>query len=267
MQSIDDLRHLEPQAEIKSAQSRLVADMVVESLAEEAHKLKLEETQQPFVYSITSLLARLRTNEEFSADKLIEALSQIRNGLILSLKDLKFAYIPPSHDQYFEQDQLFGEKVNSNFSSVRDEIRDAGNCLAADLGTAAVFHLMRVAEKGMKVVLKDRQIIVVQNKPTDLLDWKTIGDGMDQAIEAINNWPNSLGLAKTQALEFYGGVKSEFLGFKDAWRNHVMHDRKKYSFDEAKGILSHVERLMKLLAERMAEHSYTPLVWTEKEIK
>ena len=54
---------------------------------------------------------------------------------------------------------------------------------------------MRIAEKGIKAVLKDRQITVVNGKPVELLEWKSFIDGLDQANAAIANWPNTLGLA------------------------------------------------------------------------
>ena len=160
---------------------------------------------------------------------------------------------------------MFGEKVYDNFPSTRQELKEAANCLAVDLPTAAVFHLMRISETGMRVLLEDRQI--TPKKPFDLQTWQELLNELETEIRKINDWPNTLGLAKTQAQEFYNNAKAELYGFKDAWRNHVMHNRKRYSFDEAKGVLDHVERFVRALAERISEGTYTPLVWTEKEIK
>jgi hypothetical protein len=235
---------------------------------DEIYKLKfLEIGAETEVFRIQALNGRLESGDKFTRDVLKTELKNIRQDLVLRLMKLKFAYIPAPNDKYFEQPKLFGELVYDKFPSAIEEIKDAGNCLAADLGTAAVFHLMRVAEKGIKTVLRDRQILTVQNKPIEMLDWKTIGDGLTQATDAINQWPGTLGLAKTQAQEFYNGIKNEFYGFKDAWRNHVMHDRKRYSFDEAKGISTHVERFMQTLAGRISEIECLPLIWTEAQIR
>ena len=62
----------------------------------------------------------------------------------------KFAFIKPSLSAYFEQEQLFGKDVHEKIPKARQDIKESGNCLAAELHTAAVFHLMRVAEHGLR---------------------------------------------------------------------------------------------------------------------
>jgi len=74
------------------------------------------------------------------------------DGLITSLREelnnRYCAFIPCEKLQYFEQEMLFGLEVCLTFGEAQEDIKDAGNCLAADLNTAAVFHLMRVVEYG-----------------------------------------------------------------------------------------------------------------------
>lgn len=86
-----------------------------------------------------------------------------------------------------------------------------------------------------------------------------------QGWEDIRNWPSRLGLAKSQAHEFYNGVLSESRGFKDAWRNHVMHSRRDYEADEAKGVKAHVQRFLQALAVRLSEDKRTPKIWQEAD--
>ena len=42
-------------------------------------------------------------------------------------------------------------------------------------------------------------------------------------------------------------------GFRDAWRNHVMHTRAEYSREDASAVLSHVKRLLQTLAVHIKE--------------
>jgi hypothetical protein len=70
------------------------------------------------------------------------------------LAQRKLVFIPPNLVEYLEQEKLFGDAVYENFPSARGDIRDAGNCLAAGLNTAAVFHLMRVVELGLRALAK-----------------------------------------------------------------------------------------------------------------
>jgi hypothetical protein len=213
-----------------------------------------------------SMKMRIEQGHPYTAAEMLAELTLLMQTMIQELAKRKLACIPPPHDQFFQQEKLFGESVFQAFPSVDAEIKAAGNALAADLGTAAVFYLMRIAERGMRVLAWDRRVSVVRNKPLELQQWKDILDGVQAKVDLIVNWPNTLGLAKTQAEEFYNGALGEFRGFKDAWRNHVMHDRRSYSFDEAKAIMTHVERFMKTLATRISESKRTPLRWTKKQV-
>jgi hypothetical protein len=85
----------------------------------------------------------------------------------------KFAFIGPDFAPYCEQEKLFGEEVYNSFEVARREIKDAGNCLAADLGTAAVFHLMRTAEFGMRALAQERHV-KIKNRQLDYADWQTL---------------------------------------------------------------------------------------------
>src|SRR5208282_5491043 len=91
-------------------------------------------------------------SEELSKAALKELLEQIYQTFYLKLDQMKFAYIPAPNDKYFERDDMFGAKVYDRFPPARDDIKDAGNCYAASLYTACVFHLMRVAELGLRAI-------------------------------------------------------------------------------------------------------------------
>jgi len=183
----------------------------------------------------------------------------IRNDL----ESCKFVYVPASHESFFEQDKLFGEPVYDKFKSARDDLKCAGNCLAADLHTAAVFHLMRVAERGIRVLAYDRRVRFNKG-PIEMQDWKAIIDQLQNEISKIGNWMKSP--QRAQAEEFYNTALSEFRGFKDAWRNHVMHARRDYGPEDVSSVFSHVNRFMRLLSTRISETERTPLTWTKKQI-
>ena len=74
------------------------------------------------------------------------------------IKEKHFAFIPPEKAVFFEKADLFAEAVNRAFPGAAPEIKDAGNCLATDLHTAAVFHLIRAAEHGMRALAKHLKI-------------------------------------------------------------------------------------------------------------
>ncbi len=118
----------------------------------------------------------------------------------------------------------------------------------------------------MRILAWDRRVKFKDGAPLEMQGWEDIIRAVEGEVLNIKNWPNRLGLAKSQAHEFYNGALSEFRGFKDAWRNHVMHSRKDYDANEAKGVKTHVHRFLQALAVRLSESHRTPRVWGKKQI-
>src|SRR5262249_8731011 len=74
------------------------------------------------------------------------------------LKKKHFVFIPDKYGDALEKPDLFGEQVSIKFPSALRDIRDAAYCRAVGLNTAAVFHLMRVAERGMRALAKTLRV-------------------------------------------------------------------------------------------------------------
>jgi hypothetical protein len=169
--------------------------------------------------------------------------------------DHKFVHLSKRTSEYFENGELFSPNVAQRFPSAVRDITDAGNCIALELSTAAVFHLMRVVECGMRSFAVHLGLlkVVVDRKtrkeiPLEYSDWERI---LNQLPEKVEQKVESLarGQAKQKAQEFYYPALKEISGFKEAWRNHVMHARAEYNTQDAIAVLSHVNRFMKDLAE------------------
>lgn len=84
----------------------------------------------------------------FSA--LDEDFREIHHCIGEGLMAIQFIIVERSKADFWERDELFGAAVNSAFASARLDIKEAGNCLALELNTAAVFHLMRVVELSLR---------------------------------------------------------------------------------------------------------------------
>ena len=69
-----------------------------------------------------------------------------------------FLYVRPNCTVLVDHSQAFGKAVADAFPTARDDIREAGNCLAADCATAAIFHLMRAAEVALRALARDRSV-------------------------------------------------------------------------------------------------------------
>ena len=165
------------------------------------------------------------------------------------MEDVIFGFIPAAHAPYFQNKELFGAKVNSNFSSAAKDIKDAGNCYANSNYTASVFHLMRTLEIALHVLAKSLNITFPA--AIELGNWKNRIDKIDAAIKALEQLPKSA--QKSEDLQFYSEAAKEFRYFKDAWRNHVAHSRQDYDVHDASKIMEHVKDFMQHLATRLQE--------------
>lgn len=174
------------------------------------------------------------------------------DGLITSLREelnnRYCAFIPCKKLKYFEQKWPFGLEVCLAFGNAHQDIIDAGNCLAADLNTAAVFHLMRVVEYGLRALAVKLKVSAAKGKPIEYATWGRIIPALNKMIETIDKKSNKT--KKEQAdLDFYRLALNDCNIFKDFWRNDVMHTRGNYNETEALDVYDRVEKFMQGLVK------------------
>lgn len=99
-----------------------------------------------------------------TADRFIDSIQTATRQKVLSvLLDLlnrfwdevgliKFIYIPAEKMAFYDQPEAFGTAVAKAFPGADYDIREAGNCFALGLHTAAVMHSMRVLESGLNAL-------------------------------------------------------------------------------------------------------------------
>ena len=170
------------------------------------------------------------------------------------MEAIRLAVISNENAQFFEQDEQFGKEVKDSASpQINAEIKAAGNCLAADLHTAAVFHLMRIAEHGLHALAK--HILSAWNKqfPLEFSEWHDVLDAIDTKLGNQKKQAQQLsrGSAKDQELEFYSGLSKNIAYFKDAYRNPVSHLRGNYDRTKALVVFGEVQGFMQRLATKV----------------
>jgi hypothetical protein len=163
------------------------------------------------------------------ADMLARDYSRIREGIFRELKNHKFLYLPGHGPKYFAQDRLFGDAVYEKFPSARHEVTEAGNALAFSLYSACVFHLMRVAEHGLRKLARRLDVRLTDKTsflPLEYADWHKIITGIRGKIEAERKV--SSGPRRQEKLEMYSNAADHCEYMKDIWRNTASHARKSY---------------------------------------
>jgi len=175
---------------------------------------------------------------------------------ILTLTELglgkhRFAYVPIDRHRFFENDNPFNLPSCSLVDSVKQDFRDAGNAYAMGLNTATVFHLMRATEIGLRAFARHLRVRMPRKKGP--LEWAQWEDILRQIRLKIDKKSVKAGSkpAKSANRAFYRGLLAEFEGFKDMYRNDVMHVRKVYGPHDAAGALEKVGGFMQRLASRL----------------
>ena len=189
-------------------------------------------------------------------------LQRVEDALLMHVQKRRFLRVQAARATYVDNPEFLGSAVSTAFKSAAPDVREAGNCLAADCNTAAVFHLMRVLEWGLRALCvhlgmkrfkstrkRDRTITYT---PIEYKEWDSVLNQLQGKVDAKVN-KIKRGPAKQQAQEFYYPVLQELRAMRDAWRNHVMHTRQEYSARDADAILAHVERFMTTLSARVSQ--------------
>lgn len=90
--------------------------------------------------------------------ELASDLRHLEEALYVEVCKSKFLCVDSDLTAYLDQDALFGTEVKVAFPSGTRDLREGGNCLAADCGTGSVFHAMRAGEICLRLLATDRGI-------------------------------------------------------------------------------------------------------------
>lgn len=173
----------------------------------------------------------------------------LRDAIKIEFKEHLFYAYPREKGQKFSAWDKDWEKIHAVFP-VRVDSFSATDLYALGHHTASVFHSMRVAEVGLRALANERRVKLPKDKAIEWGTWQEIIKALDKEIALIGQtW--KAGKRKDAALEFYSGARADLNGFKDEFRNLVMHVREQYDEFQAARALSRVHDFMGRLAERM----------------
>lgn len=134
------------------------------------------------------------------------------------------------------------------FPSVAYDLEECAKCHALGRSTAAVFHGMRILEKGIAAMAACLRI-PDPIKPSER-NWGKVLESIKSAIDA--NWPTSADRDSGDG-HLFESLYALMLAVKNAWRNKSMHTASKYTEQEAARIINAGSSFMEQLAERCDE--------------
>jgi hypothetical protein len=155
------------------------------------------------------------------------------------------------------------DPIAIKFASALMDMKEAGRCLALGRNNACVYHLMCVAEIGLRALAYDRQVAPKQKKkdlPIEYAQWGQLIAGIESAVLQIRTWKN--GPVQDEAFRFYNSALVEIRSFNDGWRRHFSHARgTQFADEDTVALFANVKRFMTTLSTRISETTRTPLVW------
>ena len=169
------------------------------------------------------------------------------HGIEDELHSLVLFSISPDKQYLITDAYLFGGKVSAAFPSAREDIEEAGKCIAFDRWTAAVFHLSRVAE--LATVSIGKRVGYESSKE----GFGEVLKYMDVQLEKNRKNRNESSPLFKGDIEFLSLVTVQMHAVNEAWRQRVSHLDKKYTEEEVFRIWTATKGLMQQMAEKLNE--------------
>jgi hypothetical protein len=213
-----------------------LAAQLLEQLEDRCERLQLGLAVQK--------INRMRKVEPILNPDSIGSLRELRERVLDELRSRVFMFIPPERAKFFNDPAAaFGDAVRDRFAGLIADIEGAARCLGCGLSTAAVFHLMRVMEAGVRRLA--HRLKVPRNQ-IRRRTWGEILREINSAVAALpSNTPN-----ETARKERFEEIAAHLRHVKNAWRNPVMHPERLYSQEEAETVFDSVRAFINELTRR-----------------
>lgn len=179
-----------------------------------------------------------------SVDVIDNEITGICSAFWDEMRNRNFAFIPPKTAEFFEQEALLGDAVNAAFPSAKEDLKDAGNCFAVGLHTAAVGHLLNAMNPAVHALARHLES---DYKIPEHHDWGRIIKNLRKKLDEAH----AKGHGRQADIEFYAGLLDSVSALKDIDRNPLSHGRKRYNEPEALAVYERVKSLMQRAATRL----------------
>ena len=248
LHKIHDRQMSDPAAQISRTEMQDLRQYYVKPVQDFCKKIPLPGSLQQITH--------LSTDLTMHGSMQISALMALALAFLRVLRDelysLQCAVVRHPNVKFFGQKQLFGEAVAKSFPSAAIDIENAGNCLALELPDATIYQLMRDVEYGLRALANHLQVPVASGD-LEFEGWDRIIRQIYSEVKTRTESAQGTPKEKSELREYYNGIMSEFSGFKDVWRNNIMHTRNHYESDEAQAAFERVRAFMERLATKVSE--------------
>ncbi len=174
-------------------------------------------------------------------DRLEELAKDFLGRLYDDLAEPRFLAIEAGKRALYEQPEpIFGQVVFEKFPPAREDIEEAGKCVALNRNTAAVFHLMRALECAVQIVA-DKIGATIKDQHGRGLGWGVIAENMKPLIDAMPK-------GSAEQLNWYR-IQSDLAVVNRAWRVPTNHPKETYTSEQANEVFDATKTFMRELSE------------------
>ena len=150
------------------------------------------------------------------------------------------------------------QKTVAAFPMLRKGIERGLDCYALGDYSGCVFHMMGIAEAGLRAIAKERGIRNIGKKPLEWAMWQNVFQAIEGELRIIR--AKTPGPRKDMALAFYDTAISDLRRLQ-SYRDQALHFRADYDKGEAYDAIFRAKSLMETLAAKLGETKSRKIRW------
>jgi hypothetical protein len=215
-----------------------------------------DQLQLQSVHDRIELFSKKMMFAEFSHQICVAELRALREAFESGIQFVRL-YIYPK-DKVGLLIRLTGDwaSVLKSFPSLAQEIDAGVDCYAFNRNAACVFHMMRIAEIGMRALAHERQVSFPK-QPLEWAEWENIIDQIESKAKGMV--PTlAKGPERDAARAFYTAAVAQLRALKEV-RNRVMHMRGDFDELDAQRTINQVRDFMNGLSSKIGEKTRRPI--------
>lgn len=194
-----------------------------------------EALEQLSVGNAASHARALRAEAEAGMDpeRLLRDLSRLETELYEDWAQIRPVLLPPGHWWHLDATGPFGAEVETRFPDCAYDVEEAASCLAFRRPTAAVFHCMKVLERGLEAL--GRRL------------------GLVGFLDKVRRWDAILRTVHSASPEELAPAIAQLQRIRRHWHATSLDPADKYTEAEAELVFHSVGAFMRALAEQHHE--------------
>ena len=178
---------------------------------------------------------------------LAQEIKFLRETIIDGMKERYNLVLRPGRYQYYENSKWFGDSLHEEFLPASSDMFAAAGCYAIEFPTASVFHSMRIAEYGLRLLARRLKVRIGKGRHLEYQDWGTVVGALKDRIAILRKKARSP--KRASQLQLYSDLADQCAYFNDLWRTEVSHTRRSYKDPEALSVLERTRQFMVRLSE------------------